>query len=78
MQRATFSKSLNPRNIDKSVSDIRIRIRLQTYPVASRLASLSGCKPPILPDTQPANRIVITSGAELARKVGKNGLNRLI
>ena len=25
VQNATFSKSLNPRNIDKSVSDIRIR-----------------------------------------------------
>jgi len=28
VQCETFSKSLNPRNIDKSVSDIRIRIRL--------------------------------------------------
>jgi len=27
VQYATFSKSLNPRNIDKTVSDIRIRIR---------------------------------------------------
>jgi len=26
VQCATFSKNLNPRNIDKSVSDIRIRI----------------------------------------------------
>jgi len=28
-QCATFSKSPNPRNIDKSVSDIRIRIRFR-------------------------------------------------
>jgi len=31
MQYATFSKNLNPRNIEKSVSDIRICIRLQTH-----------------------------------------------
>jgi len=42
VQYATFSKSLNPRNIDKSVSDIRIRIR---FPFESRFwISLSGCK----------------------------------
>ena len=61
VQCATFSKSLNPRNIDKSVSDIRIRIR---YPFESRFwISVSGCKLTILPDIQPANRIVIISDA---------------
>jgi len=40
---AFFSKSLNPRNIDKSVSDIRIRSRLKAvfgypYPVANSLS----------------------------------------
>ena len=35
MQYATFSKNLNPRNIDKSVSDIRIRIR---FPCESRFS----------------------------------------
>jgi len=56
---ATFSKSLNPQNIDKSISDIRIRIR---FPFESSFwISLSGCKPTILPDIQPANRIVIIS-----------------
>ena len=55
----TFSKSLNPRNIDKSVSDIQIRIR---FPFESSFwISLSGCKLTILPDIQPANRIVIIS-----------------
>ena len=59
VQCATFSKSLNPRNIDKSVSDIRIRIR---FPFESSFwISLSGCKLTILPDIQPANRIVIIS-----------------
>jgi len=58
---ATFSKSLNPWNIDKSVSDIRIRIR---FPFESSFwISLSGCKLTILPDIQTANRIVIISGA---------------
>jgi len=57
VQCATFSKSLNPRNIDKSVSDIRIRIR---FPFENNFRiSVCGCKPPILPDIQPANRIVI-------------------
>jgi len=56
---ATFSKSLNPRNIDKSLSDIRIRIR---FPFESSFwISLSGCKLTILSDIQPANRIVIIS-----------------
>ena len=60
---ATFSKSLNPRNIDKSVSDIRFRIR---FPFESKLwISVSGCKLTILPDIQPANRIVIISGREV-------------
>jgi len=55
MQRATFSKSLNPRNIDKSVSDIRLPFE------SSFRISVSGCKLTILPDIQPANRIVIIS-----------------
>jgi len=51
VQCATFSKSLNPRNIDKSDSDIRIRI---LFPFESSfLISLSGCKLTILPDIQP-------------------------
>jgi len=63
VQCATFFKSLNPRNIDKSVSDIRIRIR---FPFESRFwISLSGCKLTILSDIQPANRIVIISDAHL-------------
>ena len=56
---ATFSKSLNPRNIDKSVSDIRVRIRLPFE--SSFWISLSGFKLTNLPDIQPANRIVIIS-----------------
>jgi len=60
VQCATFSKSLNSRNIDKTVSDIRIRIR---FPFESSFwLSVSGCKLTILPDIQPANRIVIISG----------------
>ena len=59
MQYATFSKYLNPQNIEKSVSDIRIRIR---FPFDSRFwISVSGCKLTILPDIQQANRIVIIS-----------------
>jgi len=55
--RAIFSKSLNLQNIDKSVSHIRIRIQ---FPFESSFwISGSGCKPTILPDIQPANRIVI-------------------
>ena len=63
VQCATFSKSLNPRNIDKSVSDIRILIR---FPFENSFwISLSGCKLAILPDIQPANRIVIISGLSI-------------
>ena len=67
VQCATFSKSLNPRNIDKSVSDIRIRIR---FPFESSFwISLSGYKLTILPDIQPANRRVIISGAFIVTSV---------
>ena len=60
VQCATFSKILNPRNIHKSISDIRIRIR---FPFESSFwISVSGCKLTILPDIQPANRLVIISG----------------
>jgi len=59
---ATFSKSLNPRNISKSVPDIRIRIR---FPFESSFwIFVSGCKLTILPDIQPANRIVIISDTD--------------
>jgi len=52
VQCATFSKSLNPRNIDKIVSDIRIRIR---FPFKSSFwISVSGSKLTILPDIQSA------------------------
>jgi len=62
VQCATFSKSMNPRNINKSVSDIRIRIR---FPFQIRFwISVSGCKLTILLDTQPANRILIISGVQ--------------
>ena len=54
-----FSKSLNSRNIDKSFSDIWIRIRF-TFE-SSFWTSVSDCKLTILPDIQPANRIVIIS-----------------
>jgi len=57
VQCATFSKSLNPRIIDKSVSDIRIRFQFES----SFWTSGSGRKFTILPDIQPANRIVIIS-----------------
>jgi len=60
VQCATFSKSLNPRNIDKSVLHNRIRIR---FPFESSFwISLSGLKLTILLDIQPANLIVIISG----------------
>jgi len=50
MQYAIFSKSPNPRNIDKNVSDIRIRFR---FPFESSFwKSLSCCKP-ILPAGYP-------------------------
>jgi len=59
---ATFSKSLNPQTIDKRISDIRIRTR---FPFESSIwISLSGCKLTILPDIQPANRIVIISAEQ--------------
>jgi len=63
VQYATFSKNLNPRNIDKtrSVSEIRFRIRF-TFESRFRI-SLCGCKLTILPDIQPANRIVIISAS---------------
>jgi len=54
-----FSKSLNPRNIDKNISGIQIRIRF-TFE-SSFWISVSGCKLTILPDIQPENRIVIVS-----------------
>jgi len=64
VQCATFPKSLNLRNIDKSVSDIQIRIR---FPFQSSFwISLSGCKLTILPDIQRANRIVIISAISKA------------
>jgi len=57
VQCATFSKSLNSRNIRNSVSDILIRIQL---PFESSLwISLSSCKLTILPHIQPA--IMFTS-----------------
>jgi len=59
VQCATFCKSLNPRNIDKSVSDIRILTRFP-FEISFWL-SVSGCKLTIQPDIQPANRIVIIS-----------------
>jgi len=64
VQCATFSKSLNPRNIDKSVLDFRIRIQ---FPFESSFwISVSSCKLIILPDIQPANQIVIISAVEVA------------
>jgi len=61
MQYATFSKNLNSQNIEKSVLDIRIRIR---FPFDSRFwISVSGWKLTILPDILPAKRIVIISAA---------------
>jgi len=62
VQCATFSKSLNLRNVDKSVSVIRIRIQ---FPFENSFwISLSCCKLTILPDIQLANRIVIISGGQ--------------
>jgi len=54
-----FLQKSDPRNIDKSVSDIRIRIRFRFE--ISFWISLSGCKLTMLPDIQPVNRIVIIS-----------------
>jgi len=52
---------MNPQNIDKSISDIRIRIR---FPFENSVwISVSGCKLTILPDTQLANRRVIISAS---------------
>ena len=69
VQCATFSKSLNLRNIDKSVSDTRIRIR---FPFESSFwISLSGCKLTILSDIQPANRIVIISDSRIQTRIQK-------
>ena len=62
-----ISKSLNPTNIDKSVSDIRIRIRFAFE--SSFWISVSGCKLTILPDIQPANRIVIISERHINKMV---------
>jgi len=62
VQCATFSKILNPRNINESISDIRIRVR---FPFESSFwISVSGCKLIILPDIQSANRLVIISDAQ--------------
>jgi len=62
VQCATFSKSLNPRNIDKTVSDIRIRFPFES----SFWISVSGCKLTILLD---ANRIVIISDSQLLKPI---------
>jgi len=59
VQCATFSKSLNPRNIDKNVSDNRIRNRFLLE--GSFWIPVSGCKLTILLDIQPANQLVIIS-----------------
>jgi len=67
VQCATFYKNLNSRNIVKSVSDIRIRIR---FPFESSFwITVSGCKLTILPDIQPANRIVIISAGPPALRL---------
>jgi len=55
VQCATFSKSLNPQNIVKSIWDIRIPFESSFWDIRS------GWKLTILPDIQPANRIVIIS-----------------
>jgi len=65
VQCETFSKNLNPRNIDKTVSNIRFRNR---FPYESSFwISVSACKHTILPDIQPANRIVIISASNPAQ-----------
>jgi len=61
VQWATFSKILNSRNIEKSVSDILIRIPFLFE--SNFWISLYGCKLTILLDIQPANWIVIVSAA---------------
>ena len=75
VQCATFSKSLNPRNIDKTVSDTRFHIR---FPFESSFwISVSGCKLTILPDIQPANRIVIISGTQWIQQCCQLFLQRI-
>ena len=67
VQCATFSKSLNPQNIVETFSDIRFRIQ---FPFESSFwISVSCCKLAILPDIQPANRIVIISGLCMHRAI---------
>jgi len=61
VQCATYSMSLNPQNIERSVSVVLIRIRFES----NFWISVSGCKLAILPDIQPANRIVIISGTDV-------------
>jgi len=56
-----FSKSLNPPNNEKSVSDILIRIR---FTFESSFWIASGCKLTILPNIQQENRIVIISAVQ--------------
>ena len=68
VQCATVSKSLNPRNIDKTVSDIRFPFENSFW------ISVSGCKLTILPDIQPENRIVIISGRKT--KIHTHGSSR--
>jgi len=58
VQCATFYKNLNPRNIAKSVSDIRIRIR---FPFKSSFW---------ITGIQPENRIVIISGRRVYTALG--------
>jgi len=43
VQWATFSESLNPRNVDKSVSDIRIRIRCQAKFLTNEISDFTPC-----------------------------------
>ena len=70
VQCATFTKSLNPRKIDKSVSDIRIRIR---FPFESSFwISLSDCKLTILRDIQPANRKVIIFEVPCKKRISES------
>ena len=76
VQCATFSKTLNPRNIDKSVSDIQIRIQFQFE--NSFWISVSGCKLTILPDIQPATRIVIISAIYTGATRGDFSLDLVI
>jgi len=54
VQCATFSKRLNPRYVDKSVSDILIRIR---FPFEINFwISVCGCKLPVLPAGYPTGK----------------------